>query len=119
MTIVFLSSPLLIDIAAVWRWRGSYRYGAMIPLPFLLLAYAVDVYGFIQGGNLSGLFTILVTFPTLLLLLVLSVAQAFARPDAATSEGGQPAAQRTSMIMLALLVMIVIGVVIFVLIPTR
>lgn len=56
--------PLLIDIAAIWSWRGGYRYVAMIPLPFLVLAFAVDLNSMIQGGNLTGLFSIMAAAPS-------------------------------------------------------
>jgi hypothetical protein len=100
--------------SAIWSWRGGYRYAAIVPLPFLLLAYAVDLNGFLQGGNLL---TIFAAVPTLLLLLVLSAAQGFAKPVAATPDRSNRVSQRVSMVVLTLLVLATIGLVIFVLLP--
>jgi hypothetical protein len=119
MSIVLLAIPLLINVAAIWSLRGGFRYAAIIPLPFLVLAYAVDVNGVIQGGNLAGLFTIIAAGPTLLLLLVLSAVQSFRKPDGATSDDRTRLSQRVSMIALTLLAIVAIGVVILVLLPGR
>ena len=112
MTIVLLAVPLLIDMAAIASWRGGYRYGALIPLPFLLLAFAVDVNSVLQGGNLSGLLTLFATVPTLLLLLALAVAQSFGKPSATER---QALSKQLSWAALAVLVIIAVAVVTYVL----
>lgn len=112
-----LAIPLLVDVAAIWSWRGGYRYAAVVPLPFLLLAYAVDLNGFLQGGNLTGLLTLFAAVPTLLLLFVVAVVQGFAKPVESTPDGGNRVSQRVSMVVLTLLVIATIGLVIFVLLP--
>lgn len=114
MAIAFLTIPLLINVAAVWQWRGGYRYGAIIPLPFLLLAFAVDVNIAVQGGNLAGLFTIFATPPALLVLLVLAVAQTFAGPGTAKP---QSLPKHLSWMALAVLVIIAGGFVVYALLP--
>lgn len=110
MTTVFLAVPLLIDLAAIVSWRGGYRYGAIIPLPFLLLAFAVDVNSVLHGGNLSGLSTLFATVPTLLLLLALAVAQSFGK-SAATER--QTLSKHLSWMALAVLVIIAGAVVVY------
>lgn len=72
MGMVMLAIPLLIDVLAVWQWRGGKRYAACIPLPFLAVAYAVDLYGVIQGGNLAGLFSMFAGPPAGLWLLAVA-----------------------------------------------
>lgn len=114
MTIVLLAVPLFIDLAALASWRGGYRYGALIPLPFLLLAFAVDVNSVLRGGNLAGLFTIFATVPTLLLLLVLAVAQTIAKPKGAER---QTLSKHLSWAALAVLVIIAGAVAAYALLP--
>lgn len=114
MSIILLAIPLLIDVMAIWQWRGGYRYGALIPLPFLLLVFAVDVNSVLQGGNLSGLLTLFATVPTLLFLLSLAVAQSFGKRASTERDS---LSKRLSWVALAVLVIIAVAVVTYVLLP--
>lgn len=84
MKILSLAVPLILNIVAVWNWRGSYRYAACIPLPFVALAFVGDVQMVIKGGNLAGLLTIFAGSPALLFLFILAIAKGFTDKESPT-----------------------------------
>ena len=79
---VILGIPLTVNVLAVWHWRGRYGRLPVIVLVVLGLAFVVDVVGAMQGGNLTGIWSIIAGPPAMLLLIVRAVAQ---RPPTAWS----------------------------------
>ena len=56
-----LAIPLFLNIVMVVHWRGYSRLVALLPLLLLAPAYAWDLYSATQGGNLTGIATIVAT----------------------------------------------------------
>ena len=89
--LLLLSIPFWISVSAVWHWRGIWRVTAIFPLLILAYALAGDIYSATQGGNLTGMATLIFYGPpSLLFLLLLWVAKGFANlsdssPSPATS----------------------------------
>lgn len=89
-----LSIPLLLNIAVVALWRGPSRGAAVIVLLVLGAAFAADAYSAYHHGNLTGLFTIIAAFPSLILLLlirVVSLAVGFGRKSSGEKRNGDNA----------------------------
>ena len=74
-----IAFPLLVNIFAVVLYRGLFRVlaiGFLVPIGF---ATVVDGYSASQDGNLTGIFTICVSGPSLVGLLVVGLVNAFVR----------------------------------------
>jgi phosphotransferase system glucose/maltose/N-acetylglucosamine-specific IIC component len=84
MKILSLAIPLILNVVAVWNWRGSFRYAACIPLPFLALAFVGDVQMVIKDGNLAGLLTAFACIPSLIFLLVLAITRGVTQKETTT-----------------------------------
>ncbi len=78
VTVVILI-PLLMSILAVVFFRGFFRVGAVLTLPLTAFASLADAYSATQKGNLTGLFTILISGPCLLVLLLLGLGEVLTR----------------------------------------
>src|SRR5579872_1954163 len=70
---VVIAIPLLLNILAVVTYRGIFRVAALLVLPFIAFASAIDFYSALQQGNLTGLLTIVVSGPSLIALLLLGL----------------------------------------------
>jgi hypothetical protein len=70
---VIIAVPLALDILAILIYRGAYRKGAILVSPVFLLVLGADGYSASQHGNLTGLITMIVGGPLLVVLLLLGI----------------------------------------------
>jgi hypothetical protein len=73
LLMVVLAVPLLLNILAIVSYRGTFRIGAVLVLPIIAFASLGDIYSASQHGNLTGLLTMLVAAPALVVLLLLGL----------------------------------------------
>jgi hypothetical protein len=76
---LIITTPLILNILAVFLYRGLFRVlaaGLLIPIGF---AAACDIYSASKQGNLTGIITICVSGPSLVALFILGIVNVFVR----------------------------------------
>ena len=68
---LFLAFPLVLIAYSIWRLRGIWRVAAVGCLLVALSSSVTDMRGIIKGGNLAGIYTIMLAKPVLVFLLIL------------------------------------------------
>lgn len=74
-----LCIPPMLNVVAILLYRGIFRYYAILLLIPIGSAAAFDFYSLSQNGNLTGIATILVSGPSVLVLFILGVINLFSR----------------------------------------
>ena len=69
--LVFVGFPLALVAHSVWRLRGIWRITAIGCLFVVVAAFATDMQGIHRGGNLAGMYTMMLARPVLLFWLAL------------------------------------------------
>jgi len=71
LSILYLAVPMVLAALSIWRLRGVWRVGAIGCLIIVLPAFVRDMIGVAHGGNLAGIYTLMLMKPMLLFMLVL------------------------------------------------
>lgn len=71
LSILYLAVPTVLAALSICRLRGVWRAGAIGCLFIVLPAFVRDMIGVAHGGNLAGIYTLMLMKPMLLFLLVL------------------------------------------------
>lgn len=70
-SILCLAVPTVLAAVSIWRLQGVWRIAAVGCLIVMLPAFVRDMIGVAHGGNLAGIYTLMLMTPALLFLLTL------------------------------------------------
>jgi FtsH-binding integral membrane protein len=79
MAYLFVLTPVFLNLLAVLLYRGLFRLLAVAFLLPIGFAAACDVYSASKNGNLTGIITICISGPSLIVLILIGVVNVFVR----------------------------------------
>jgi uncharacterized membrane protein len=74
-----LSLPLVFNLLALARYHGPYRRAAVLVLPIIVAVWMFELYSQSLKGNLTGLISMVVALPLMVVLLLLGVGDLLSR----------------------------------------
>lgn len=73
LSILYLAVPTVLAALSIWRLRGVWRVGAIGCLCVVVPSFVRDMIGVAHGGNLTGIYTLMLMTPVFAFLFVLHV----------------------------------------------